>query len=58
MMINPEKGQVEILDKVLPYIIPGERKNGRPVLRPDTPEEIKELFEKWLKMGARYSFDN
>ena len=50
MMRNPKKGEVELFHKILPWIIPGERKNGLPVLKPNTPEEIRALFKKWLSM--------
>ena len=50
MMRNPPKGRPEILDIIRPWIIIGKREGDPPTLKPDAPEEIKELFKKWLSM--------
>lgn len=50
MMRNPKKGEVEILHKIIPWLIISE-KDGEPAkLKPDAPDEIKKLYEEWLSM--------
>ena len=49
MMVNPKKGEVELFDKIVPWLIVGEKEGDPPTLKPDAPEEIKEAYEEWLR---------
>ena len=50
MMVNPNKEELEIFNAIEEWLIPGKREGDKPSIDPSAPEEIKELFQKWLKM--------
>ena len=49
MMYKPSDEKLELLYKIAPWLIPGEVEGQPAKLEPDAPEEIKELYEKWLR---------
>lgn len=50
MIVNPNKEEQKLFDVLDEWIIPGAHEGDKPSIDPSAPEEIKELFEKWLKM--------
>ena len=50
MMVNPNKERLNILFKIDPWLIVGSKDDEPPTLKPNAPDNIKKLYEKWLKM--------
>lgn len=50
MMVKASSREIELLNQLAPWLIISE-KDGEPAkLKPDAPEEIKELYEEWLNL--------
>ena len=50
MMVNPDPREVELLDTLAPWLIPGEVEGHPAKLKEDAPEEIKEAYKEWLSL--------
>ncbi len=49
MMVRASDREIELLDRIAPWLITS-LKDGEPAkLKPDAPEEIQKLYQEWLK---------
>ena len=48
MMRMPSKKEIELHERIAPWLIPGEVEGEPAKLKPDAPEDIKRAYKEWL----------